>query len=52
VIEEAIANTLEVADKVEEYTGILGQPRIPDFPIPEGTTALKTTWPMWPARGW
>jgi DNA polymerase-3 subunit alpha len=25
-----------VADKVEEYTGILGQPRIPDFPIPEG----------------
>jgi DNA polymerase-3 subunit alpha len=36
VIEEAIATTLEVADKVEEYTGILGQPRIPDFPIPEG----------------
>ncbi len=36
VIEEAIANTLEVADKVEDYTGILGQPRIPDFPIPEG----------------
>jgi DNA polymerase-3 subunit alpha len=35
VIEESIANTLEVADKVEEYTGILGQPRIPDFPIPE-----------------
>lgn len=34
VIEEAIANTLDVADKVEEYTGILGQPRIPDFPIP------------------
>ena len=36
VIEEAIANTLAVADKVEEYTGILGQPRIPDFPLPEG----------------
>lgn len=36
VIEEAIQTTLEVADKVEEYTGILGQPRIPDFPIPEG----------------
>jgi DNA polymerase-3 subunit alpha len=36
VIEESIATTLEVADKVEEYTGILGQPRIPDFPIPEG----------------
>ncbi|MBE9109462.1 DNA polymerase III subunit alpha [Nodosilinea sp. LEGE 07298] len=34
VIEEAIANTLEVADKIEEYTGILGQSRIPDFPIP------------------
>jgi DNA polymerase-3 subunit alpha len=38
VIEEAIANTLAVADKVEEYTGILGQPRIPDFPLPEGFT--------------
>ncbi|PSR18053.1 DNA polymerase III subunit alpha [filamentous cyanobacterium CCP3] len=34
VIEESIANTLEVADKVEEYTDILGQSRIPDFPIP------------------
>ncbi|MBE7382197.1 MAG: DNA polymerase III subunit alpha [Leptolyngbya sp. SIO1E4] len=34
VIEAAIQNTLEVAEKVEEYTGILGQPRIPDFPIP------------------
>ncbi|MBE9156282.1 DNA polymerase III subunit alpha [Nodosilinea sp. LEGE 06152] len=34
VIEEAIANTLEVADKIEDYTGILGQSRIPDFPIP------------------
>ncbi|MBD2113650.1 MULTISPECIES: DNA polymerase III subunit alpha [Cyanophyceae] len=34
VIEESIANTLEVADKIEEYTGILGQSRIPDFPIP------------------
>lgn len=34
VIDEAIANTLEVADKVEEYTDILGQSRIPDFPIP------------------
>lgn len=36
VIDEAIANTLEVADKIEEYTGLLGQPRIPDFPIPDG----------------
>ncbi|MDB9529064.1 DNA polymerase III subunit alpha [Oscillatoria sp. CS-180] len=35
VIEEAIQNTLEVAEKVEPYEGILGQPRIPDFPIPE-----------------
>ncbi|MEM9121595.1 MAG: DNA polymerase III subunit alpha [Cyanobacteria bacterium P01_F01_bin.56] len=35
VIEESIQTTLEVAGKVEEYTGILGQPRIPDFPIPE-----------------
>ena len=35
VIEDAIQNTLEVAEKVEEYAGILGQPRIPDFPIPE-----------------
>ncbi len=34
VIEEAIQTTLEVADKVESYDGILGQPRIPDFPIP------------------
>ncbi|MBW4484763.1 MAG: DNA polymerase III subunit alpha [Tildeniella torsiva UHER 1998/13D] len=34
VIEESIANTLEVADKIEDYTGILGQSRIPDFPIP------------------
>jgi DNA polymerase-3 subunit alpha len=34
VIEDAIQNTLEVAEKVEPYEGILGQPRIPDFPIP------------------
>ncbi|MGF1569428.1 MAG: DNA polymerase III subunit alpha [Nodosilinea sp.] len=34
VVEESIANTLAVAAKVEEYTGILGQSRIPDFPIP------------------
>jgi len=36
VIEEAIQTTLEVAEKIEPYEGILGQPRIPDFPIPEG----------------
>ena len=34
VIEESITNTLEVAEKIEDYTGILGQSRIPDFPIP------------------
>ncbi|NEP79349.1 MAG: DNA polymerase III subunit alpha, partial [Okeania sp. SIO3B3] len=34
VIEEAIANTLEVANKVKAYEGILGEPRIPDYPIP------------------
>lgn len=34
VIQEAIANTLEVADKIERYK-ILGEPRIPDYhPIP------------------
>ncbi len=38
VIETAIANTLEVAEKVEEYTGLLGSPRIPDYPIPDGHT--------------
>ncbi|MBW4582456.1 MAG: DNA polymerase III subunit alpha [Tildeniella nuda ZEHNDER 1965/U140] len=35
VIEAAIATTLEVADKIEEYH-ILGEPRIADYPIPEG----------------
>ena len=38
VIEEAISNTLEVADKVEPYK-ILGEPRIPDYPVPAGHTA-------------
>ena len=38
VIDEAIANTLEVADKVEPYK-ILGEPRIPDYPVPVGHTA-------------
>lgn len=38
IIEESIRTTLEVADKVENYDGILGQPRIPDFPVPEGHT--------------
>jgi DNA polymerase-3 subunit alpha len=38
VIEEAINNTLEVAEKVEPYK-ILGEPRIPDYPVPVGHTA-------------
>lgn len=38
VIQEAIATTVEVADKVKPYT-IMGEPRIPDFPIPNGHTA-------------
>jgi DNA polymerase III subunit alpha len=38
VIEEAISNTLEVADKVEPYN-ILGEPRLPNYPIPSGHTA-------------
>ena len=38
IIDQAIANTLEVAAKVEPYR-ILGEPRIPDYPVPEGHTA-------------
>ena len=38
VIEEAIANTLTVADKIKPYE-ILGEPRIPDYPVPSGHTA-------------
>ena len=37
VIQDAVARTQEVADKVEEYN-ILGNPQIPNFPIPEGHT--------------
>ncbi|WP_242541333.1 DNA polymerase III subunit alpha [Phormidium pseudopriestleyi] len=37
VIQEAIANTLEVANKVETYH-IFGEPRIPDFQCPPGET--------------
>ncbi|NER38293.1 MAG: DNA polymerase III subunit alpha [Oscillatoria sp. SIO1A7] len=37
VIQEAIANTVEVAEKVEPYK-ILGEPRIPDFPVPRDHT--------------
>ncbi|WP_392530605.1 DNA polymerase III subunit alpha [Nostoc sp. C117] len=38
VIEEAIATTEEVADKVEPYH-IMGEPQIPTPPIPSGHTA-------------
>ena len=38
VIADAIANTVEVANKIEEYK-VLGEPRIPDFPVPSGHTA-------------
>lgn len=38
VIEEAIATTLEIADKIQPYN-ILGEPRIPDYPLPPGHTA-------------
>ncbi|MCP2729983.1 DNA polymerase III subunit alpha [Limnofasciculus baicalensis] len=38
VIQEAISTTLEVADKVKPYN-IMGEPRIPDYPVPGGHTA-------------
>ncbi|MBD2101318.1 DNA polymerase III subunit alpha [Leptolyngbya sp. FACHB-261] len=38
VIQEALATTLEVAEKVEEYK-ILGEPRLADYPVPKGHTA-------------
>ncbi|HAA26967.1 MAG TPA: trans-splicing intein-formed DNA polymerase III subunit alpha N-terminal partner DnaE-N [Cyanobacteria bacterium UBA8553] len=38
VIQEAIANTLEVADKIKHYD-LMGEPRIPDYPVPSGYTA-------------
>ncbi|OLP18865.1 DNA polymerase III subunit alpha [Leptolyngbya sp. 'hensonii'] len=39
VVQAAIANTLEVAAKVTDDYGILGEPRIPNYPVPEGYTA-------------
>ncbi len=39
IIQAAIANTLEVADKVQPYNNIFGETRIPNFPIPAGYTA-------------
>jgi DNA polymerase III subunit alpha len=35
IIEEAINNTLEIADKIHPYD-ILGEPRIPDYQVPMG----------------
>jgi len=40
VIAEAIANTVKVAEKVEDYD-ILGRYQMPRFPIPEGHTAVS-----------
>ncbi len=37
IIEEAINNTLEVAEKIEPYN-ILGEPRIPNYPVPPNHT--------------
>ena len=37
VIEDAIANTLEVAEKIQQYK-IFDEPRLPDYPIPSGYT--------------
>ncbi|MER3436008.1 MAG: DNA polymerase III subunit alpha [Leptolyngbya sp. ERB_1_1] len=39
IIETAIQNTVEVADKVEHYDLLGGEPRLPDYPIPPGFTA-------------
>ncbi|URR34391.1 DNA polymerase III subunit alpha [Thermosynechococcus sp. HN-54] len=38
VIQEALANTLEVAEKVEPYN-IFREPQSPEFPVPPGHTA-------------
>ena len=40
VLQEAIANTAAVAEKVEEYS-ILGSYQMPRFPIPEGHSAVS-----------
>ncbi|MEB3292455.1 MAG: DNA polymerase III subunit alpha [Synechococcales bacterium] len=37
IVAEAVNNTLEVANKIETYS-ILGEPRIPSYPVPEGYT--------------
>ena len=40
VVQEAIANTVQVAKKVENYD-ILGKCQIPQFPLPEGHTSVS-----------
>ncbi|CAI8161565.1 MAG: DNA polymerase III subunit alpha [Prochlorococcus sp.] len=40
VVQEAIANTVAVSEKVEDYN-ILGSYQMPRFPIPEGHTAVS-----------
>ncbi len=37
IITQAIKNTLEVAEKIQPYD-IMGQPRIPKYPVPSGHT--------------
>ncbi|MFM7229738.1 MAG: DNA polymerase III subunit alpha [Cyanobacteriota bacterium] len=39
VIDEALDNTLRVAETVEDYD-ILGHQQLPDFPLPEGQTPI------------
>lgn len=41
IITQAIQNTLEIAEKVQPYD-IMGQPRIPKYPVPSGHT--MDTW--------
>jgi DNA polymerase-3 subunit alpha len=38
IIEKALKNTLEVADKIKPYH-VLGEPRIPDYEVPAGHNA-------------
>ena len=40
IIQEAISNTVEVSEKVEEYS-ILGRYQMPKFPIPKGYSAVE-----------
>jgi len=47
IVDRALANTLKVAEKIEDYD-ILGAPRLPNYPVPEGYTLEgyleKVTW--------